>query len=353
VIVTLLVAELLLRIIAPEYGHNLYDRTHTGGAAVEFNRDGCRGAEIPVAKAPDELRLLCLGDSMTFGTGIAAQDTWPAQLKDQLLAGSSNRPVSVINAGLQGVSLADLATAYDQKWSQWHPDVVCLLASGNMISLASIERTDPKMGPVGHMPNYGASETAPTKWGRFQESAAAAVSTLCLPTWLSINSQRALYFMGVLDNSIDNPREPFGAMLAHGWVQGGLPPQTARDSWNWFGTDLVYLQRIAARHGAVLLVAMAPSRFELSDSWSDNQKQVPKNRLTIDPTATMKSIAGTIGVPCIDLLAALKSGRQRLALQQGKTPDLYILFDYTHLDRDGNGIVARAMATRIDGRPRD
>jgi hypothetical protein len=42
----------------------------------------------------------------------------------------------------------------------------------------------------------------------------------------------------------------------------------------------------------------------------------------------------------------------RIAQQTGRTPPLYILFDYTHLDRDGNGIVAQEMARRITGVPR-
>jgi lysophospholipase L1-like esterase len=343
-----LVAEVILQIVAPEYGHNLYDRTHTGGALVTFNKDGCRGPDVPMAKAPGELRVLCLGDSMTFGTGIEFGDTWPAQLKERLQS-SDGRPVSVMNAGLQGVSLADLTAAYDQKWSQWDPDVVCLLASGNMISLASIERTDAKLGPAGHVPAYGTNDRPLTALQRIEESAGAMQSRLCLPSWLSINSQRALYFMGVLDNEVLDPKEPFGAMLAHGWTQGGLSPDSAKQAWNLFGNDLIHLSQVASVHHARLIVAMAPSRFELSSSWSDNQKLVPLNRLTVDPTATMGNICQQINVTCIDLLTALKEGRQRIAQRTDRSPPLYILFDYTHLDRDGNGIVAQEMAHVMDG----
>jgi lysophospholipase L1-like esterase len=340
------IAEVLLQILAPEYGHNLYDRTHTGGAVVQFNSQGCRGPDVPLAKAPGELRVLCLGDSVTFGTGIAYEDTWPAQLKDKL-AGDSDRPVSVINAGLQGVSLADLTAAYEKKWAQWNPDVVCLVASGNMISLAIDERIDPKLGPAGHVPTYGTTDHALTAMQRYEESAGAMESRLCLPTWLSINSQRLLYFMGVLDNSIEDPKEPFGAMLAHGWVQGGLPPETAHRAWNYFGNDLKRLKLLTRAHGAGLIVAMAPARFELSDSWQDNQKDVPIARFTIDTQATFSGDCRDIDVTSVDLLAALKNGRETIEKQSGRTAPLYILFDYTHLDRDGSGIVADEMARTI------
>jgi len=356
-IVIVALAELVLRVVAPEYGRNLYDHTHTGGAKVTFDSEGCRGPDdpnapaLPMAKMPGELRVLCLGDSMTFGTGIAFEDTWPIQLKGQLQAEDS-RPVSVINAGLQGVSLSRLTAAYEQKWLQWHPDVVCLLVSGNMISLATIERTDPGMGPPGQMPAYGATPYTPTAMQRLQDSAAAMESRLCLPTWLSINSQRALYFMGVMDNEVANTQWPFGALLSHGWTQGGLDPDMAPKAWGLFADDLTQLNQACRAHGAALIVAMAPARFELSDSWSDNQKDVPLNRLTINPTAKMAEVCRPIGIPAIDLLAALKQGRMRIAQQTGRTPPLYILFDYTHLDRDGNGIVAQEMARRITGVPR-
>jgi hypothetical protein len=266
----------------------------------------------------------------------------------QRLQGSDNRPVSVINAGLQGVSLSGLTAAYEHIWAKWRPDVVCMVASGNRIALASDERIDPKLRPAGGTPAYGASPYTPTVLDRVKESAGAMASRLCLPTWLSINSQRGLYFMGVLDNNIDNPSEPFGALLAHGWIQGGLSPTLPHEAWDDFGTDLNQLKIAVRAHRARLIVAMAPSRFELSGSWWDNQKDVPLARLTIDSAGTMASICNQLDVTNVDLLTALKQGRQRIAETTGHVPPLYILFDYTHLDRDGNGIVAGEMARTID-----
>ena len=80
----LVIAELLLQLIVPQYGHDFYDRTLTASQPVTFNADGYRGAAVPLEKQPGEFRVLALGDSTTFGTGVAIDDTWPLQLKKSL-----------------------------------------------------------------------------------------------------------------------------------------------------------------------------------------------------------------------------------------------------------------------------
>lgn len=65
---------------------------------------GLRGAEIPPRKAPGEIRVVCAGDSVTFGLGLADGQTYPdrlqARLRDDVrLLG---RQVHVLNAGTPG-----------------------------------------------------------------------------------------------------------------------------------------------------------------------------------------------------------------------------------------------------------
>ncbi len=64
---------------------------------------------LPVAAAAadrsvDPLRILVLGDSLTAGYGLAAQDAFPAQLEQALRAAGHN--VTVINAGVSGDTAA-------------------------------------------------------------------------------------------------------------------------------------------------------------------------------------------------------------------------------------------------------
>lgn len=98
-----------------------------GCIAVDTNSLGFRDAEFPVGKRPQELRILALGDSMTYGQGVRLDLTWPQQLEARLRAERST-PVEVINAGFAagpGISSPD---GYD-RWVAAHgirfaPDVV-------------------------------------------------------------------------------------------------------------------------------------------------------------------------------------------------------------------------------------
>jgi lysophospholipase L1-like esterase len=53
-------------------------------------------------KAPGELRVLCLGDSFTFGQGVRFEDTWPELLERCLERAHAGRPIRAVNAGVGG-----------------------------------------------------------------------------------------------------------------------------------------------------------------------------------------------------------------------------------------------------------
>lgn len=59
---------------------------------------GLRDAELPARKQPDELRILAVGDSFTFGLGVRVEDCW-VQLLERALRQRLARHVEVINGG--------------------------------------------------------------------------------------------------------------------------------------------------------------------------------------------------------------------------------------------------------------
>jgi lysophospholipase L1-like esterase len=68
---------------------------------VEYrtNSLGFRDHEFSLERKPGELRILALGDSFTFGSGVQLDDTWPEVLERELRSRRSS-PVEVVNAGL-------------------------------------------------------------------------------------------------------------------------------------------------------------------------------------------------------------------------------------------------------------
>src|SRR5882672_198257 len=62
----------------------------TYGHPAHVNHLGLRGGDLE-KKAPGEIRILCLGDSTTYGQGLADEDTLPALLERELAEIPSRR----------------------------------------------------------------------------------------------------------------------------------------------------------------------------------------------------------------------------------------------------------------------
>lgn len=63
-----------------------------------INARGYREREFRLEAPAKKQRLLCLGDSFTFGTGVAIEDTWPRQL--ERLAESEGVELQALNLGV-------------------------------------------------------------------------------------------------------------------------------------------------------------------------------------------------------------------------------------------------------------
>ena len=86
-----------------------------GCVRVDTNSLGFRDLEFAAQKQPGELRILTVGDSFTFGSGVQLADSWP-QLLEGLLRAEREGPVEVINGGFAA-------------GSHWPPGYVEWLAS--------------------------------------------------------------------------------------------------------------------------------------------------------------------------------------------------------------------------------
>jgi lysophospholipase L1-like esterase len=74
--------------------------TFTHAAGVTTNSYGLRDEEFTLKPLPGVLRILCLGDSLTFGNGVAVSETYPKRLEAILNASSGRLGYQVINAGV-------------------------------------------------------------------------------------------------------------------------------------------------------------------------------------------------------------------------------------------------------------
>ncbi len=69
---------------------------------VRINNFGFRGKDFSIAKKPGTYRIVCLGDSVTFGWSVGDDETYPAQLHALLEKKYPDRQIEVINLGVTG-----------------------------------------------------------------------------------------------------------------------------------------------------------------------------------------------------------------------------------------------------------
>lgn len=109
---------------------------------ISLNSRGFRDREFSTAKPPGAFRIVCLGDSWTFGANVGQDQNYPRQLQGLLQRAYPNRKIEVLNLGVLGYSsfqgrelLRRIALSLD-------PDVVIIAYALNDASPAGFHDSD-------------------------------------------------------------------------------------------------------------------------------------------------------------------------------------------------------------------
>jgi hypothetical protein len=98
-----------------------YRNTWGEGQVFHSNSRGIRGeVEHSYAKPKGKLRILCLGDSFTFGEGVSDGETYPYYLQQML------PNVEVINMGVHGYGHDQTLIYLKEEGVKYRPDIVIL-----------------------------------------------------------------------------------------------------------------------------------------------------------------------------------------------------------------------------------
>lgn len=101
---------------------------------VSTNSLGLRGGELTIEKSKNAYRVICLGDSITFGHGVAAEDCFCALLERRLRKADPSRTYEVINAGVPGYEAKQCLRMLRRDLMRLEPDllIVCLSTNDNI-----------------------------------------------------------------------------------------------------------------------------------------------------------------------------------------------------------------------------
>lgn len=96
------------------------------GADIRINDIGLRNDPVAVPKPAGRYRILCVGDSYTFGTGVDQDETIPAALEDALRSHPGGDSVESINLGIDGANTYDCVARLEHIGFALEPDLVVL-----------------------------------------------------------------------------------------------------------------------------------------------------------------------------------------------------------------------------------
>jgi len=285
------------------YGMVPSQMAYTYAERVSINSHGFRGPEIRGERSPGDLRIICLGDSFTFGVGVSDEETYPRQLEDLLTKRWPGRRPEVINAGVQGYATYQEVDWLRSRGVEFDPDVVVLAVYFN----------DVVVRPSG---DY-------TKQFEREQRQAAKLFRNRAPWLYRLSRNSAL--LSLLN----------GAALAarHGNsssdILQGVESDQVQEQWRATQRELSTFLELSRQHGFKPLVITIPTRIQVVQEFPDSSYP-----------ARIRSICERLGIEMADVSTSLKAG-----LAEGVDP--YLPWD-NHLSAAGSRLVAIVIRDRLE-----
>jgi len=322
-------AEAYAAPIDPQMGYGI-----TLGRRFSLNRFGFREADFPVQRPDGETRILCLGDSITFGYGLAAESAWPKILEKGLQDLSAER-IFCINAAGNAATTHEALTLYGEHARGFGASTVVLGFCMNDVRLKQHRNGGSRAG----LERRGSGLSA---W-RYRLRKSYLFSAFDILTAETV--KRRLY-----------PLSGTSWIEAHPYQLNSLGMTTeSAQAWRDTLASLDSLYRQVTAEGSRLVVAAFPYQFQISDLAADNSYRIDKTRFAVDPFDRLQTFCAERNIPYVNLQAVFTSARRAMLEKRLAWNELYI--DYWHPNAAGQALAAHSIENAIielqnSGRPR-
>jgi lysophospholipase L1-like esterase len=286
------------------------------GPDERVNERGWRGRELPREKRPGVLRIATLGDSSTFGFGVAYADTYSARLESELAA--RGLPAEVLDAGVIGFTVEQGLERYRELVRDYRPDWV--VAAFGAINDHIQSRDKPDREKI-------ALRGSVTPLDRGCAWARRELRCLHLAGWIAdrLRGEDRAQLMAELSRLRKEQRALEATMGRLEWTG------VRRVSPERFEACLGELAAEVAADGARLILISMPRHPE-------KETEAPVLALY---NAAVERVAQRLELPFFDARAAV-----RRELESGKSWE-ELFNDYYHPNAQGHALLARALAERI------
>lgn len=281
-----------------------------GGAPLQTNADGHRSPTIAETKPEGTARVVCLGDSLTFGFGVEERFAFPQLLQRLLNERLAQRRWEVINTGVSGYCTFQ-QTAELRRCLKYRPDLVVLLFCLNDVTEKYIALRS--FGGTG-LGYQGVADGA-ASW-IFQQLVAirrySSLVTALTPTRVDAERREAY--------AVENLwKTPDASHVQAAWTQAEQ--------------ELDELVELCRAEALGLLIAVAPYQGQYA---LGSEADLPQQRLA--------EYARARGVAFLDL----KPGLARLSRAAGHAPERLYL-DQSHFNTSGNLAIAELLWEQFTG----
>ncbi|MBZ0272312.1 SGNH/GDSL hydrolase family protein [bacterium] len=258
-----------------------------------INAGGFRDAPVPIAKAPGEFRVVTLGDSCTFGDGVANWETYAHVLEERLDAQHGKERATVLNAGVPGYTSYQIREYLERDLLAYKPDVVVVYVGFN-------DNIPPPSGLPDRLIAAGGQGAGALREALHVSRAVQLVERLVDPIRRKIASRR-----------YEDETPPDGE------------ERNFRVTMSDYVANLCAIKRLAGENGARTIVMTLPHAFD----------KVPERNPVI------RRAAGQCGIPLLDLWAILKE-------HQKAGEDLFNP-DGGHPNAHGHAVIAGAILEKL------
>ncbi len=328
----------LLRQLAPaDTDHRLYDlfpsrERSVWGVQVRTNAQGFRGRDAALRKSPGTLRIVAMGDSITFGTGLATEDTWAAQLERQGI--DSGRSIEVLNAGVEGYDLRDSLERLEHQALALDPDIVVYAYCINDIGTATVQLPylgrDPRLRWFADSALLGAYRRWRERGRAAHLETLAALREEGIPRLSIAGDETLAGLMAALDEELPRERPPRDCRRA----QATLRWYTEAERIERLRWGLGRLSELGQEAGFEVQVVLIPALRELFP-WCSRRAWDTGYRI-------VEHELRRAGLEFVNLARPFRR-RGLLELRQERSDDI-------HPSAEGSGMIAAAVLAALEER---
>lgn len=318
--------ELILRYAKPELKylyHSPIDKHtgvgYTGGYEFRYNRWQMREREFTPEKPPGQLRVLCLGDSITFGYGLPSHQAWPKVL-EKLFRDNRWPPLDYffINAAGPAADTNGQADFYSKTCRKFgHKLVIVGFCLNDVTKRGFVEKATP-----------GAMISRILKW-RYE--------------------MRKSYLVAALDDSLtEGLKKHLLPLLGKDWVSmypyctnSLISTPQSEEAWNDTLASLKTLKTMTAEDNASLMVVVFPYQFLISADRRDNPFLVDKRRFNSDPFSRLGNFCRQEGIIFLNLFEPYAALRK--SILNGTIAYDTLFLDWCHPNAKGQEIAATSI----------